>query len=457
MQSPIELVDATERPSLLPKDVRTGAGYPMPEPPVYDEILRCTHCGMCLNQCPTYRVLRIEADSPRGRLYQMRAVHEGRAEVTVDFAEHMFVCLACRACETACPATVRFGSLVEQARAQVEAVNAANRPPWQRALRAAVFQQLLPYPSRLRAVAEMSRLYESSGVRSLVRRAGLLQRLPGGLGEREELMPPLPGQFFTARGQRYGALGKYRGRVALFNGCIMPLAYGPTQEATVRVLQRNGLEVVVPDAQICCGALAIHAGEREQGKVQARRNIAAFEALDVDAIIINAAGCGSALKEYGELLQHDSEWAERAHHFSARVKDITEYLSDIGLRPPTGRIARRVTYQDPCHLAHGQGVRAQPRELLTAIPGLQLVEMRDADRCCGSAGIYNITNPDMSQQVLAEKMVNVKAARPDIIVTANPGCILQLQAGCRRDGVAAEVMHVIDLLDAAYRLGDTAS
>ncbi len=454
MQSPIELIDATERPSLWSRDTRTGAGYPVAEPPDYDEILRCTHCGLCLNQCPTYRVLRIEADSPRGRLYQMRGVHEGRAEVTVDFAEHMFVCLACRACETACPATVRFGRLVEQARAQVEAVNAGRRPPWQRALRAAVFQQLLPYPSRLRAVAEMSRLYQTSGAQSLVQRSGLLKRLPGGLDARDELMPPLPDQFFSARGQRYGALGKYRGRVALFNGCIMPLAYGPTQEATVRVLQRNGLEVVVPGEQICCGALAIHAGERDQGKAQARRNIEAFEALDIDAIIINAAGCGCALKEYGELLQHDPQWAERAHRFSARVKDVTEYLSEIGLRPPTGRIARRVTYQDPCHLAHGQGVRAQPRELLKAIPGLQLVEMRDSDRCCGSAGIYNITNPDLSQQVLGEKMVNVKATRADMIVSANPGCIMQLEAGCRRDGVAAEVRHVVDLLDEAYRLGE---
>ena len=450
MSVPIELVDATERPSLWRKEPATGRGYPAEEAPLYDEILRCTHCGMCLNQCPTYRVLGIEAESPRGRLYQMRGVHEGRVEVTLDFAQHMYVCLACRACETACPATVRFGSLVEAARAQVEAVNAAERPVWQKALRRLVFQELLPHNGRLRLVGELTRLYQRSGAQALVRRTGLLKLLPGQLDQREELLPSLPTQFFSAHGQVYPAKGEKRAKVALFNGCIMPLAYGPTQTATVRVLQHNGVEVIVPSAQICCGALAIHAGERNQGKIQARRNIAAFEALDVDAIIINAAGCGLAIKEYDELLAHDPEWAERAERFTARVKDVSEFLSELGLRPPTSRVQKRVTYQDACHLAHGQGVRAQPRELLRAIPGLELVEMRDSDRCCGSAGIYNITNPEVSGKVLAEKMANVQATGAEMIVAANPGCLLQLQAGCQRHRYPAEVAHVVDLLDQAY-------
>jgi glycolate oxidase iron-sulfur subunit len=230
----------------------------------------------------------------------------------------------------------------------------------------------------------------------------------------------------------------------------MPLAYGPTQEATVRVLQRNGVEVVVPRAQICCGALALHAGERDQGKVQARRNIVAFDRLQVDAIIINAAGCGVALKEYGELLANDPILAEHAHQFSHKVQDIAEYLSALGLRPPKGTLKKRVTYQDPCHLAHGQGIRSQPRELLRAIPGLELVEMRDSDRCCGSAGIYNVTNPELSGKVLAEKMGNVMATAAEMVVSANPGCILQLQAGCRRYDYPADVAHVVDLLDEAY-------
>ena len=448
-----EVIEATDRDSLWSAQAREGRGYPTSEPPLYEEIMRCTHCGMCLNQCPTYRVLGLEMESPRGRLYQMRSVHEGRAEVTFDFATHMYVCLACRACETACPATVRFGSLVEAARAQVEAVNAANRPWWQRSLRRAVFQELLPHPDRLRVFAGLTRFYQQSGAQALVRATGLLKALPGELDKREELMPPLPPQTFPADGQVYPAKGEKRARVALFNGCIMPIAYGPTNAATVRVLQHNGVEVVVPAGQICCGALALHAGERDQCKAQARRNIEVFEKLDVDAIIINAAGCGVAIKEYGELLQHDMEWAGRAHRFSRKVKDVTEFLSELGLRPPKGRINRRVTYQDPCHLAHGQGVRAQPRELLRAIPGLTLVEMRDSDRCCGSAGIYNITNPEVSGKVLDEKMANVQATGADLIVSANPGCMLQLQAGCRRYNYPAEVAHVVDLLDAAYAGG----
>lgn len=445
-----DLVDPTERPSLWRKTAPAGKGYPAPEPPLYDEIMRCTHCGLCLNQCPTYRVLGIEAESPRGRLYQMRAVHEGRGDVTFDFAQHMYVCLACRACETACPATVSFGGLVEQARAQVEAVNAANRPASQRLLRRLVFQELMPYPGRLRFMATLSRLYQKSGMQTLVRRSGLLHALPGGLDQREALMPPLPNQFFPADDHVYPAQGEKRARVALFNGCIMPLAYGPTNAATVRVLQYNGVEVVVPSAQICCGALAIHAGERPQGQVQARRNIAAFENLAVDAIIINAAGCGVALKEYDDLLAADPEWAERAQQFSHKVQDISEFLSALGLRLPKGQVKRRITYQDPCHLAHGQDIRAQPRELLRAIPGLEIVEMRDSDRCCGSAGIYNITNPEMSAKVLDEKMANVKATGAEMIVSANPGCILQLQAGCARHDYPAEVAHVVDLLDQAY-------
>ncbi|MFN8474476.1 MAG: heterodisulfide reductase-related iron-sulfur binding cluster [Anaerolineae bacterium] len=450
MAETIELMDPTDRPSLWRKDATPHKGYVAAEPPTYEEILRCTHCGLCLNQCPTYRVLGIEADSPRGRIYLMRSVHEGRGDVDADFANHMFVCLACRACETACPATVRFGGLVEMARAQVQAGHLANEPRAARLLRQIVFEQLMPSPGRLEFAAGLTRLYQRSGAQSLVRKSGLLRVLPGDLDKREALMPKLPPKNFKAEGQVYPAIGEKRARVALFNGCIMPLAYGPTQEATVRVLQRNGVEVVVPKDQACCGALAVHAGLREQGKEQAKRNIPVFEALGVDAVIINAAGCGVVLKEYGELLQNDPVWAERAHRFSASVRDVSEFLVDLGLRPPTKEMNVRVTYQDPCHLAHGQGIRLQPRELLRSIPGLELVEMRDSDRCCGSAGIYNITNPDISMRVLDEKMTNVKATNADMIVTANPGCMLQLQAGCERYDYPAEVAHVIDLLDQAY-------
>ncbi|HBY99289.1 MAG TPA: 4Fe-4S ferredoxin, partial [Chloroflexi bacterium] len=266
----------------------------------------------------------------------------------------------------------------------------------------------------------------------------------------DPLQPDLTGRWFPADDRVFPAQGERRARVALFNGCIQPLAFGATNAATVRVLQANGCEVVVPRGQVCCGALAIHAGERAAGAEQAKRNIEAFERLEVDAIIVNAAGCGVALKEYPELFHDDLAWRPRAGEFSARVQDISEWLVALGPRVPQRPLRLRVTYQDPCHLAHGQRVRSQPRELLRSIPELELVEMRASDRCCGSAGIYNIARHGLSMQVLAEKMSNVAATRPDVIVSANPGCIIQLRFGCQQYSLASEVVHLVDLLDRAY-------
>jgi glycolate oxidase iron-sulfur subunit len=343
--------------------------------------------------------------------------------------------------------------MVEAARWQT--LQTLPRKSPERFLRWAIFKQLFPYPARLNLVATMMRLYQRTGLQWLAHK---LHLVPAGLRESEALLPAIPDRFFET-GRVIPAQGEKRGRVAMISGCVMGTVYAPTDEATVRVLTRNGFEVVIPRLQNCCGALAIHAGERGLAKEMARKNIDAFlyparnEGGDApyDAIIINAAGCGVALKEYRDLLADDDEYAGKAKQFSALMQDVTEFLAGQGIRPPAHPINARVTYQDACHMVHGQGIRAQPRALLKQIPGLQLVEMRDADRCCGSAGIYNLTHPDLSMQVLDEKMTNVTATRPEVIVTANPGCLMQLQLGVKRAGLAnVEVVHVIDLLDRAY-------
>jgi glycolate oxidase iron-sulfur subunit len=417
------------------------------EAPDLAGLAKCTHCGLCLNQCPTYRILGVEMDSPRGRIYQMNAVAQGRIEITPEFALHINQCLDCRACVTACPAGVPYGSLVEKARGQIE--RALHRPYWQHWTRQLIFAHLFPYPERLRWVARVLRLYQRSGASQVfrwLRRHGLV---PKALAHAESQAPSMPRHFFTPEEAPYTAAhGPQRARVALFVGCIMPLAYADTVRATIRVLARNGCTVDVPGEQRCCGALHIHAGERELARWLARRNMIAF--ADAETVIVNAAGCGAALKEYPELFEDPAERAQ-AQAFASKVKDVTEFLVALPWIPPAGRIAVRVTYQDACHLAHAQGVRSQPRQLLRGIKGLELIEMRDADRCCGSAGIYNLTHPELSQKILAEKLEAIRAVAPDLVVSANPGCILQLEAGLRREGEGIRVVHIVDLLDRAYR------
>ncbi|MCS7219693.1 MAG: (Fe-S)-binding protein [Anaerolineae bacterium] len=407
---------------------------------------KCTHCGLCLNQCPTYRVLGVEMDSPRGRIYQMKAVAQGRIEITLEFALHINRCLDCRACVTACPAGVPYGSLVEKARGQIE--RALPRPRWQRWARQLIFAHLFPYPERLRLVAAILRLYQRSGASQIFRWLGRRRLVPQALVHAESQAPTMPRRFFTLEEAPHTpAHGPQRARVALFVGCIMPLAYADTVRATIRVLARNGCAVDVPRDQRCCGALHIHAGERELARRLARQNMAAF--ANAEVVIVNAAGCGAALKEYPELFEDPVERA-RAQAFTAKVKDVTEFLAALPLVPPAGRIAARVTYQDACHLAHAQGIRSQPRQLLRGIKGLELIEMRDADRCCGSAGIYNLIHPELSQKVLAEKLEAIRAVQPDFVVSANPGCILQIEAGLRGAGDGIRVIHIVDLLDRAY-------
>ncbi len=419
---------------------------------------RCVHCGLCLNACPTYRELGVEMDSPRGRIYQMVQVAAG-APITESYKEHIDLCLACRGCESACPSGVQYGRLVEAARAEIE--NTTKRGPGARFVRWLVFRKLLPSRVLLTAAGAGLWLYQASGLQRVLRTTGLVALL-GPLKEREALAPSAEIPFFFREiGKTYPALGlaanaKPRKRVAFLAGCIANISFARLNEATVRVLQRNGCEVVIPGDQTCCGALHQHAGIRDTARVLAKRNIDAIldDKQGFDAVITNAAGCGSTLKEYDELLEHDPDYAEKARKFKAKMRDVTEFLADLGLAPGLGRIETTVTYQDSCHLAHGQKVRKAPRQLLASIPGVTFREMPLADLCCGSAGIYNVLHTDLSMDILTKKMANVKLAKADVIATANPGCMLQLQAGVHKLGNGERVVHVVELLDESYRAGD---
>jgi len=413
------------------------AGGPLAS--IYAGTLDCVHCGLCLPVCPTYRETGREISSPRGRVYLMRAIAEGRAALGPLLAEEAYLCLGCRACETACPSGVRFGELVEGARAAVE--RAELRGGLAKRVEALALRELLPRPGRLRravdALALVQRLRLDRALRPL---------LPRRLRELADAAPRVP-----ARRERrplpalVPAQGERRGRVGLFVGCIMPELFGAVNAATARVLARNGFEVVVPPGQGCCGALHAHAGDPEFARALARRNAEAFRAAAVDAVVVNSAGCGAALREAGAWLPGEGA------ALAAATRDVCEWLDAAGLRPPAGRVAGRVCYDDPCHLAHGQRVREAPRRVLAAIPGLECVPHADPTSCCGAAGIYNLTHPAMSEAVLARKLRTLAAVDPDWIASGNPGCLMQLGAGAARSGLRARVVHPVELLDLSYR------
>lgn len=420
------------------------------ERPQADKISTCIHCGLCLDKCPTYRALGTEMDSPRGRIYLIKAVDEGRLGMTPNFIDHMYLCLDCRACETACPSHVQFGDLMERARGQIE--RHVPRPWYERLLRRVVFQALFPYPWRMEQIFFALRWYQRLGLQTLLRQSGLLRLLSSPLAQMEGMLPALPARPFT-RSVPAMLPGKppVQRRVGMFTGCVMNLFYADVHHATSRVLQANGCDVWLSPRQTCCGALHMHAGERDLARQLARRNIAAFEQQPVDAIVNNAAGCGAQLKAYGELLVDDPAFAARAHAFSSKVQDVSECLAQEPLRGPLGSVPKRVVYDDPCHLLHAQGIQQQPRQVLQQIPGLQLVPLTDADFCCGAAGIYNITHPQLSQRILARKIDFIKAAQPEVITTGNPGCMMQLRLGVQEAQLNIPVMHPVELLDAAYQ------
>ena len=415
--------------------------------PQQSDLDRCVHCGLCLNACPTYRELHVEMDSPRGRIYQMVQVAAGAA-ISPSYIEHIDLCLACRGCETACPSGVEYGRLVEAARSEIES---RIRRPWrQRFLRWLVFRKILPIRLSLEIAGALLYLYQASGLKRLVGMPGLL---PARLRELEALSPEIETPFFFAYyGKTLPAEGEQRHRVALLGGCIANISFARLNEATVRVLQKNGCEVSIPASQGCCGALHVHAGIRDEARKLARKNIDALLEGGYDAIITNAGGCGSTLKEYGELLEHDAEYAEKARRFSGLVKDVNEFLASIELNPPMRVLPLTVTYQDSCHLAHGQKIRSAPRKILASIPGLELREMQLSDLCCGSAGIYNVVHTGMAMSLLKKKMDGVNATGAPVIAASNPGCMLQLRAGVSKFGKGQRVAHVVEILDEAYRL-----
>ncbi len=405
---------------------------------------KCIHCGLCLQSCPTYAVFGTEMDSPRGRIALMRAASDGRIEFGGSFEKHINLCLMCRACEQACPSGVQYGTMVETARVAVE--RARNPGTVERFIRWLSLRQLMPHQGRLRFLAWWMRLYQLLGIQQLVRG---LKLLPKALQNVDALLPSISAPRSNHRSFA-PAVGERRGKVAFFHGCVQDAFLSEVNTATVKVLQCNGYEVHFTKEQTCCGAAQLHVGEEELFLDLARKNIDSFPVDEYVAIINNAGGCGSTLKEYNYLLRNDPVYAEKAKEFSKKVKDINEFLIENLHIPPKGILNARVAYADSCHLRHVQKVIQQPRDLLRQIPGLELIELNNPDRCCGSAGVYNIVQTETANAILEDKMADIASTGADIIVTTNTGCHLQLIKGVRRAGLKARVVHLVELLEQSY-------
>jgi glycolate oxidase iron-sulfur subunit len=414
-----------------------------------DGVNQCVHCGLCLSYCPTFSELGTEMDSPRGRIYLIKSLAEGRIGLTDSAVEHLSLCLDCRACETVCPAGVPYGRLIEAAKAEIE----RQRPGGllRRSFRWVNFGLVLPHPRLLAAMAAGLHLYQVSGVQRLLRASGLLRFLPGTLPAWEALLPEVPpAAARTPLPARIPAEGARRGRVALLTGCIQQAVFGPHNRATASVLAKNGYEVLVPPEQGCCGALHAHAGDHARAVGLARRTIETFERAGVEAVVVNTSGCGAHMKGYAHLLADDPGYAVRARTFARSVRDLSEFLAAAPLAGPLRPVPMTVTYHDPCHVVHGQKIRSEPRKLLAQIPGLRVVELSESDWCCGSAGIYNLTEPEMAGRLLERKVRHVLATGAEAVVTANPGCILQIAQGLRTRGANVRVLHIAELLHRAY-------
>ena len=435
------------RPTVDPSWLFSG-----PDAPEESELYKCVHCGFCLQVCPTYLETGLETESPRGRIALMKAVNEGRIGMTDSVVRHWDLCIQCRACEVACPSGVPYGSLIEATMAQVERKRKVGFLP--KVAAGLALNHVIPNQGLLEFTVAMARVYQRSGVQSLVRKSGLLRLFSRSLAEMEESMPAASDSFFRAEGQTLTPEGEVRSRVALLSGCVMPLFSGNEMNAVVRVLNRNGCEVVVPEGQACCGAIHSHVGDLETTRTMARRNIDVFADAGVDAIVVASAGCGSRMKEYDHLLKNDPEYSERAYEFVGKVKDIHEFLVELPFSPPTAELDYKVTYQDSCHLGNAQRITSAPRQILNAIPGVDFVELPGAGLCCGAGGTYMITEREFSLRILGSKMDAFATTGADVLTTANPGCLLQLQYGVADRGLSADVKYVTDLLDEAYQLED---
>ena len=424
-------------------DARVGAGID------YSLFLDCVHCGLCTAACPTYLETGNENDGPRGRIYLMRGVVDGRVELTSKVRRHLDLCLDCRSCETACPSGVQYGRLIEPFRVDMQK---SERTGWFQRL---VLYGLFPYPGRLRWALAPARLMQRLGLDRVLDWTGLPRLLPGPLGRMYRLLPrlgPRGGRLpevFPAEGQR-------RARVGLFSGCVGEAMFSETNLATARVLQANGCEVVVPRAQGCCGAIHYHSGSSDPAVAMARQNVEAFPD-DLDAVIVNVAGCGSMLKDYGHMGEEtagvEDSVIESLAGFAGRVKDISEFLAELGLRDPPGEVPWRATYHDACHLVHAQKVRDAPRELLARVPGLELLPLPESEVCCGAAGSYNLTEPEMADGLVARKLSHIESTGAEVVITGNAGCSMQLQAALRELGRGVRVVHPVEVLDLSYRGG----
>ena len=425
-------------------------GFVGPDAPSESDMYRCVHCGLCLSACPTYTHLGVETESPRGRIAYMKAVHEGRIGITDRVVSHWEKCLQCRACEAVCPSGVPYGKIMEQTRFQVLSNNKQGADL--KRISSMFLRSVLPRPKLLKIIAHLVRMYQRLGVQSLVRATRILQVLPGNLDKMEKQMPVMGSRFFSPSKGVFKAQGDTKKVVGLLSGCVMPLMQGNTMDATVRVLVRNGCDVVVPVGQVCCGALNLHSGDLDLGRALARKNIDVFLESDVDVIVTSSAGCGSSMKEYSDLLSDDPDYSEKAIWFSSITKDITEFLVELPWEPPTHKLTRKITYQDPCHLAHAQRIVDAPRRLLKSIKGVELIEMKQSTMCCGSAGFYSMVQPELSSRILETKMRNIRDTATAQIVTANPGCMMQIENGLLDVQGEQTVVHVVDILDEAYAL-----
>ena len=418
-------------------------------PPSQELADDCVHCGFCLPSCPTYVLWGREADSPRGRIYLMRAGLDGRAEWSDAYQRHFDTCLGCMACVTSCPSGVKYDRLIEATRPQVE--RHGERSVADRVFRQMIFS-LFPHPGRLRAMSVPLGLYQRTGLQRLVHALGLTKLLPDRVAAMERLLPPMPANGVARElPERMAAKGETRRRVGLLLGCVQRVFFSHVNHATARVLTAEGCEVHAPRDQQCCGALMLHSGRDADAAAAARRTIDVFERTGVDQIVINAAGCGSAMKEYGELLRDDPRYAERARAFAAKCVDVSELLADLEPRAPRHPLPMTVAYHDACHLQHAQGIKQPPRAVLRTIPGLEIREIAESDVCCGSAGIYNLLEPDAAPALRDRKVASIKRTGADVVASGNPGCMMQIRCGLDAAGRATRSLHVIELVDASIR------
>jgi len=413
----------------------------------YELFLDCVHCGLCTAACPTYAELGDENDGPRGRIYLMRGVTDGRLELTPRVRHHLELCLDCRACETACPSGVQYGKLIEPFRVAMEQ-QATEQPKSADWFHRWILFGLFPYPDRLRKALWPARVAQRLRLDRLAERLGLLRVLPPRLRQLAAMLPPRLGSSPPLPGV-LPAKGRRRARVALFTGCVGDVLFRETHWATARVLQENGCDVVVPEGQGCCGAIHLHAASGDVARQLVDANVRAFDPDGVDAIVVNVAGCGAMLKDAAHHW-HDEQQEQRAR-FAAKVRDVNEFLDQLGLVPPPGELRVTATYHDACHLLHAQRVREAPRNLLSRIPGLKLVELPETELCCGAAGTYNLTQPEMAARLSRRKLQNILSTGASIVVTSNAGCLLQIAREARARGQRLTVVHPLDLLDLSYR------